>query len=134
MVSSQDPSWWQARLEQGDNIGLVPSLDLEERRKCFVEKHTVMNKFSCCGSGVRHFFLKTDNFWGKSDSRNAKMTVQIFCKNDSINVFQKSRYKFAAHIYLLYVLYLSKSSPTLFKDVFRISFGFKRWKEANLAL
>ena len=80
------------------------------------------------------FFLKTDNFFGKSDSRNAKMTVQIFCKNDSINVFQKSRYKFAAHIYLLYVLYLSKSSPTLFKDVFRISFGFKRWKEANLAL
>lgn len=53
VVSSQDPSWWQARLEQGDNIGLVPSLDLEERRKCFVEKHAVMNKFSCCGSGKK---------------------------------------------------------------------------------
>ena len=52
VVSSQDPSWWQARMEQGDNIGLIPSLDLEERRKCFVEKNPVMNKFSCCGSGV----------------------------------------------------------------------------------
>ncbi len=39
-------------MEQGDNIGLIPSLDLEERRKCFVEKNPVMNKFSCCGSGV----------------------------------------------------------------------------------
>ena len=52
VVCSQDPSWWQARLEGEDTIGLIPSLDLEERRKCFVDKDDLKKRFSCCGSGV----------------------------------------------------------------------------------
>ena len=55
VVNSSDPSWWQARHEEGDTIGLIPSQDLEERRKCFVEKPD-MSSFtkwsSCCGGGV----------------------------------------------------------------------------------
>ena len=53
-MSSQDPSWWQARLEGEQTIGLIPSLDLEERRKCFVDKEDVRKKFSCCGSTVNN--------------------------------------------------------------------------------
>jgi len=53
VVCSQDPSWWQARLEGEDTIGLIPSLDLEERRKCFVDKDDLKKRFSCCGSGKK---------------------------------------------------------------------------------
>lgn len=55
VVNSSDPSWWQARHEEGDTIGLIPSQDLEERRKCFVEKpdmSTFTKWSSCCGGGV----------------------------------------------------------------------------------
>lgn len=56
VVNSSDPSWWQARHEEGDTIGLIPSQDLEERRKCFVEKPD-MSSFtkwsSCCGGGKK---------------------------------------------------------------------------------
>ena len=55
VVNSTDPSWWQARHELGDTIGLVPSQDLEERRKCFVERpdiSTFSKWSSCCGTGV----------------------------------------------------------------------------------
>jgi len=54
VVNSTDPSWWQARHEQGDTIGLIPSQDLEERRKCFVERpdiSTFSKWSSCCGTG-----------------------------------------------------------------------------------
>ena len=60
VVNSSDPSWWQARHEEGDTIGLIPSQDLEERRKCFVEKpdmSTFSKWSSCCGAGVRTEFI-----------------------------------------------------------------------------
>jgi len=56
VVNSSDPSWWQARHEEGDTIGLIPSQDLEERRKCFVEKpdmSTFSKWSSCCGAGKK---------------------------------------------------------------------------------
>jgi len=54
VVNGGDPSWWQARHEAGDTIGLIPSQDLEERRKCFVDKQDMVNKWSsCCGSGKK---------------------------------------------------------------------------------
>ena len=73
VVNGCDPSWWQARHEAGDTIGLVPSQvqtrpdqtrpklkseaqDLEERRKCFVDQGSggggLRKKFACCGAGV----------------------------------------------------------------------------------
>jgi len=57
VVNGCDPSWWQARHEAGDTIGLVPSQDLEERRKCFVDQGSVggglRKKFACCGAGKK---------------------------------------------------------------------------------
>jgi len=56
VVNGGDPSWWQARHEAGDTIGLIPSQDLEERRKCFVDKQDIssISKWSsCCGSGKK---------------------------------------------------------------------------------
>ena len=58
-MCNQDPSWWQARLEGEETIGLIPSLDLEERRKCFVDKDDLKKKISCCGSGVSIYSKKT---------------------------------------------------------------------------
>ena len=58
VVCSQDPSWWQARLLGETNIGLIPSLDLEERRQCFVDREDIKKKFSCCGSGVSRNIYK----------------------------------------------------------------------------
>ena len=54
IVNWSDPSWWQARkVNSQERPGLVPSQDLEERRKCFV-KHNGFNKqISCCGTTVR---------------------------------------------------------------------------------
>ncbi len=62
VVNSSDPSWWQARHEEGDTIGLIPSQDLEERRKCFVEKpdmSTFTKWSSCCGGGVSEYVYVT---------------------------------------------------------------------------
>jgi len=54
VVNGSDPSWWQARHEAGDTIGLIPSQDLEERRKCFTDKPEISTKWSsCCGSGKK---------------------------------------------------------------------------------
>lgn len=56
VVNGCDPSWWQARHQAGDTIGLVPSQDLEERRKCFVDKGGgggLRKKFACCGAGKK---------------------------------------------------------------------------------
>ena len=56
VVNSTDPSWWQARHAEGDTIGLIPSQDLEERRKCFVERPDISTFSKCfyceqsCGS------------------------------------------------------------------------------------
>ena len=58
IVNWSDPSWWQARkVNSQERPGLVPSQDLEERRKCFV-KHNGFNKqISCCGTTVRPLLL-----------------------------------------------------------------------------
>ncbi len=58
IVNWADPSWWQARkVNSKERPGLVPSQDLEERRKCFV-KHTVFAKqVSCCGTTVSQYLL-----------------------------------------------------------------------------
>ena len=62
VVNSTDPSWWQARHAEGDTIGLIPSQDLEERRKCFVERpdiSTFSKWSSCCSSGVSQSYSQT---------------------------------------------------------------------------
>ena len=54
IVNWSDPSWWQARkVNSKERPGLVPSQDLEERRKCFVKHNGFKKQVVCCGAAVR---------------------------------------------------------------------------------
>ncbi|XP_043288288.1 protein PALS2 isoform X2 [Venturia canescens] len=56
IVDRADPNWWQARRVEGDEVGppgLVPSLELEERRKAFVPPEAdFVHKISICGTRI----------------------------------------------------------------------------------
>merc|ERR1712179_358163 len=52
IVNQSDPNWWQAQLVGSDNkrTGLIPSQELEERRKAFVrQEHDYVHKVGICG-------------------------------------------------------------------------------------
>jgi len=52
IVNQDDPNWWQARLaECSGPSGLIPSRELEERRKAYVEKEAdYTTKIGLCGT------------------------------------------------------------------------------------
>ncbi|XP_014213419.1 MAGUK p55 subfamily member 6 isoform X2 [Copidosoma floridanum] len=56
IVDQADPNWWQARRIEGNSLGppgLVPSLELEERRKAFVPPEAdFVHKISICGTRI----------------------------------------------------------------------------------
>ncbi|XP_046815537.1 protein PALS2 isoform X4 [Vespa crabro] len=56
IVDQADPNWWQARRVEGDGLssaGLIPSLELEERRKAFVPPEAdFVHKISICGTRI----------------------------------------------------------------------------------
>ncbi|XP_058801836.1 protein PALS2 [Phymastichus coffea] len=56
IVDQADPNWWQARRVEGNSLGalgLVPSLELEERRKAFVPPEAdFVHKISICGTRI----------------------------------------------------------------------------------
>ncbi|XP_011871065.1 PREDICTED: MAGUK p55 subfamily member 2 isoform X3 [Vollenhovia emeryi] len=56
IVDQVDPNWWQARRVEGESLGspgLVPSLELEERRKAFVPPEAdFVHKISICGTRI----------------------------------------------------------------------------------
>ncbi|XP_014238347.1 MAGUK p55 subfamily member 2 isoform X2 [Trichogramma pretiosum] len=53
IVDQTDPNWWQARRIEGETLGppgLIPSLELEERRKAFVPREAdFVHKIGICG-------------------------------------------------------------------------------------
>lgn len=54
IVDQKDPNWWQAK-KVGTNgpTGLIPSLELEERRKAFVPPESdFVHKISICGARI----------------------------------------------------------------------------------
>lgn len=54
IVDQKDPNWWQAK-KVGSNgpAGLIPSLELEERRKAFVAPEAdYVHKISICGARI----------------------------------------------------------------------------------
>lgn len=54
ILDQKDPNWWQAK-KVGDNElpGLIPSQELEERRKAFVAPEAdYVHKTSICGTRV----------------------------------------------------------------------------------
>nr|XP_015835285.1 PREDICTED: MAGUK p55 subfamily member 6 isoform X3 [Tribolium castaneum] len=54
IVDQSDPNWWQAKKVDGDGrTGLIPSLELEERRKAFVAPEAdFVHKISICGARI----------------------------------------------------------------------------------
>ncbi|XP_034934871.1 MAGUK p55 subfamily member 6-like isoform X2 [Chelonus insularis] len=56
IVDQADPNWWQARKVEGEGLsspGLIPSLELEERRKAFVPPEAdFVHKIGICGTRV----------------------------------------------------------------------------------
>lgn len=54
MVNQKDPNWWQAKLVGSNGpAGLIPSQELEERRKAFVKPDAdYVYKISICGARV----------------------------------------------------------------------------------
>lgn len=62
-MDQQDPIWWQARkVEDDGRIGLIPSSDLEERRKAYVPPEAdYVHKIGICGTRVRIYFFHIGN-------------------------------------------------------------------------
>nr|XP_022911662.1 MAGUK p55 subfamily member 6 isoform X2 [Onthophagus taurus] len=54
IVDQKDPNWWQAKKVNGDGkVGLIPSIELEERRKAFVPPdYDYVHKISICGAKI----------------------------------------------------------------------------------
>lgn len=55
ILDQRDPIWWQARKVDDENgrIGLIPSPDLEERRKAYVPPEAdYVHKIGICGTRV----------------------------------------------------------------------------------
>ncbi|KAL1513454.1 hypothetical protein ABEB36_002863 [Hypothenemus hampei] len=54
IVDQRDPNWWQAKKVGGDNrTGLIPSLELEERRKAYVApENDFVHKINICGARI----------------------------------------------------------------------------------
>ncbi|CAH1958890.1 unnamed protein product [Acanthoscelides obtectus] len=54
IVDQRDPNWWQAKKVSGDGTtGLIPSVELEERRKAFVAPEAdFVHKVSICGAWI----------------------------------------------------------------------------------
>ena len=58
IVNQKDPNWWQAKIVGSNGpAGLVPSQELEERRKAFVKPEAdYVHKISICGTRVCFLF------------------------------------------------------------------------------
>lgn len=54
IVDQRDPNWWQAKKVGGDGAtGLIPSIELEERRKAFVAPEAdFVHKIGICGTRI----------------------------------------------------------------------------------
>lgn len=59
IINVKDPNWWQAKhIGNNDVIGLIPSLELEERRKAFVPPEAdFVHSISICGTRVSAFII-----------------------------------------------------------------------------
>lgn len=58
ITDRKDPNWWQAcKVDTPDVVGLVPSPELEERRKAFVPPEAdFVHKIGICGTWVSYNF------------------------------------------------------------------------------
>lgn len=61
IISIKDPNWWQAKHAGTEGpIGLVPSQELEERRKAYVSREAdFVHKIGICGTRISKRKVKT---------------------------------------------------------------------------
>ncbi|RZF38043.1 hypothetical protein LSTR_LSTR006442 [Laodelphax striatellus] len=79
VLNQKDPNWWQAK-KYGWNgpIGLIPSLELEERRKAFVKPEAdYVHKISICGTRISKKKRKA-LFQSKSSNEYDKAELSLY--------------------------------------------------------
>lgn len=77
VVDQSDLSWWQAQVVGSEDrkVGLIPSQELEERRKAFVpQEYDYVHKTGICGTRVRRIYGGCSLSTSKNDS---KFTVAV---------------------------------------------------------
>uniref|UniRef100_A0AAR5Q1T0 MAGUK p55 subfamily member 6 n=1 Tax=Dendroctonus ponderosae TaxID=77166 RepID=A0AAR5Q1T0_DENPD len=79
IVDQRDPNWWQAKKVGGDNkTGLIPSLELEERRKAYVApENDFVHKISICGARISRKKKKI-NYQSKSNCDFDKAELLLY--------------------------------------------------------
>ncbi|XP_075211320.1 MAGUK p55 subfamily member vari isoform X2 [Lycorma delicatula] len=79
ILNQKDPNWWQARKwDRNGPIGLIPSQELEERRKAFVKPEAdYVHKISICGTRISKKKRKT-MFQSKSSNEFDKAELLLY--------------------------------------------------------
>lgn len=80
IVNQEDPNWWQARRVESENLqtGLIPSQELEERRRAFViPDYDLATRTSICGTKVLRKSKKKEiyNLGQNNDFDKAEMQL-----------------------------------------------------------
>lgn len=80
VVNQEDPNWWQARRVDSENLqtGLIPSQELEERRRAFViPDYDLATRTSICGTKVSRKSKKKEiyNVGQNSDFDKAELLL-----------------------------------------------------------
>lgn len=80
VVNQEDPNWWQARRVDSENLqtGLIPSQELEERRRAFViPDYDLATRTSICGTRVSRKSKKKEiyNVGQNSDFDKAELPL-----------------------------------------------------------
>lgn len=80
VVNQEDPNWWQARRVDSENLltGLIPSQELEERRRAFViPDYDLSTRTSICGTKVSRKSKKKEiyNVGQNSDFDRAELQL-----------------------------------------------------------
>lgn len=81
VVNQEDPNWWQARRVESENLqtGLIPSQELEERRRAFViPDYDLATRTSICGTKVSRKSKKKEIYNVGQNSDFDKAELQLY--------------------------------------------------------
>lgn len=81
VVNQEDPNWWQARRVDSENLqtGLIPSQELEERRRAFViPDYDLATQTSICGTKVSRKSKKKEIYNVGQNSDFDKAELQLY--------------------------------------------------------
>lgn len=81
VVNQEDPNWWQARRVDSENLqtGLIPSQELEERRRAFViPDYDLATRTSICGTKVARKSKKKEIYNVGQNNDFDKAELQLY--------------------------------------------------------